>query len=202
MSEAERGIESLLSQGWKNLEAVEFKGRLFFPEKIFKRTAKGDLAAEDIYLRVPREHEIRKARAEARRIAKEDGIDPEKDADLFETLDNICLLHLAIRNPKPQHEPLVGFPHELEENYDSASLAQVARKLRALMVAIDPVPPDLTEEQLLAVVAALAKDRTVLPLAVCDPASQHTCILYMAARLQSYLDSKSSSEPSDSSMLE
>lgn len=127
-------------------------------------------------------------------------IDPEKDADLFETLDNMCLLWLAIRNPKPPHEPLVGWPKDLEEAYDSASLAQVARKLRVLMVAVDPVPPDLNEDQLLAIIAALAKDRSVLPLAVCDPGSQHTCILYMAARLQNFLESTSSSAPSDSSM--
>lgn len=200
MTAGAQKIEQLLSRGWEALEAIEYQGRLLFPERIYRRGPKGELIADEVMLRVPREGEIRKARAEARKLAAEDGIDPERDADLFETLDNVCLLWISIRNPKPQHEPLVGFPRELEARYDSASLAQVGRKLRALMEAIDPMPSEVNENELLAIIAALAKERTILPFAVCVPAVQVRLVLYMAERLTTSPDWKSSSASSDSSM--
>jgi len=59
-------IEQLLSRTWGELEVLEQDGRLFFPEKIYKRGAKGEFDGTDVLLTVPREPDLRWARGQGK----------------------------------------------------------------------------------------------------------------------------------------
>ena len=86
-------IDQLIGKDWEGIEELEeHAGYLLFPSKIYKRNKKGGFDETPIMIRVPRQHELRKARVEARARANEEGLDPKLDADQIDDLENICLL--------------------------------------------------------------------------------------------------------------
>jgi hypothetical protein len=195
-------VEQLLGKSWGELEVLEHYGYLLFPDSIYKRKKDGTFDEIKVCLRVPRQHELRKARVEARRIAMEDGLDLDRDKDLFNDLETICILSMAIRNRATPHESMIPEPRELERDYDRACLMQIWAKLDALHQVVDPAPHKISEEEMFALIAAIAKDRSISPLAVYAADSQANFVIFTASLLASFLVSKSSSEPSDSSMQE
>lgn len=193
--------EYLLRKSWGELEVLEFAGYLLFPETINKRTPEG-VEKIDVCLRIPRNNELRKARGMARQLFKKDGLDPEADKDLFDELENLCILSLAIRNRSSPHEPWVPDPEELERNYDKSSLAECWAKIDALSLRVDPRPYDIDKDTMLGMIAAIVKERNISPLVVFGSAAQNTFIVSMADLLTSFLESKSSSDQSDFSTQE
>lgn len=200
--------KQLAEKTWEELGVAEQCDRVLFPEEILRRQRDGKLRGEPIMLRVPREPELRRARVAARQWAAEEKLDPKLDADLFDNLETFCILTLAIRNRQPDYEQwivagekndLVAAAKLLEKNYDRGSIKQLWSKLEAYSNAVDPRPESFTEDQLLAVIAAIAKRRDISPLLAFGGQSQNDLLVAMASRLQSFLDPKFSSEPSDSS---
>lgn len=189
-------IEAILGKDWAELEALEFNGTLLFPEEVVRRRGTG-WERIPILLKIPREPDTRKARVKARAWAAKEGLSPELDSELFENMDAICILSDAIRNVSAPHEPWEPFPHELEAKYDRACLDALYAKLEAYRTVIDPRPDGLTEEQLLAVIGAVAKSRNIVPLAGFAGESQNSCVVSMAVLLRTLLASKSSSELSE-----
>lgn len=192
-------IEQLIGKNWGELEILEHYGYLLFPETLYKRSKSGEFEKQPIVLRVPRQHELREARVEARRIAKDDGLDPSLDKDLIDDIETVCILSKAIRNCTPPHEPWEPDPRGLEKRYDRGSLIQLWAKLDALHQVVDPAPHKIGEEEMFALIAAIAKERNILPLAVYGPAAQASFVIFMASLLQSSLESRSSSESSEHS---
>lgn len=192
-------FEQLLGKSWGDLEVLEHDGRLLFPEKIYKRNARGKFDGQDVLLRVPREPDLRWARVEARRMAldHEPPLDLDRDRDLVDNLESMCLLSRCMRDPKDPKVEFDPFPSHLESSWDKESLLQLYEKLDRLTQVIDPRPEEITEEQMIALAAAIVKERHILPLAVFGPAAQNTCIVYMAERLLISLASKSSSDSSE-----
>lgn len=182
-------IAAVLEKSWEELEALEYQDQLLFPFEIKRRRAK-DWEIIPVMLKVPREVDIRRARVRARVWAKEAKLDPELDPLLFDNMDTMCVLADAIRNVAAPHEPWEPFPEKLESLYDRPSLDAVWAQLDALKTVIDPRPDFLTEDQLLAVIGAVAKARNIVPLAAFAGESQNSCVVTMAIRLQSSLDSK------------
>ncbi len=198
----EHVAEQIVGKTWEELKVVEFADYLLFPEKLYRRSSDGSFATTDIYLRVPRENENRKARALARAICAKDGIDPKLDPELLDNLDVICTLSVAVRNTSDPYEPWEPDPESMEKRYDKESLIHLWNKLEVLNDVINPRPQDITEAEMLAVVAAIVKERSIAPLHVFDGPAQNTCILFMAQLCQTLVDFKLSSESSTSSTAE
>lgn len=188
-SDSGRLISIVLEKSWEELEAIELDGQLLFPFNLQRRTLKG---WEDIpiLLKVPRESDTRKARLKAREWAKAEKLDPELDPELFSNMDSLCLLSECMRSTTPPHEPFDPFPDKLEKMYDRPSLDAAWATLDALKMVIDPRPHELSEEEMLGVIAAVAKARNIVPLAAFAGESQNSCVVFMAQRLLSLLASK------------
>lgn len=184
---------------WDELETFEAHDYVHFPEVLLRRRGgKEGFEAIKVALRIPKPAEKRKARALSRAAALADNLDLEKDADLVDDLENMHLLSMAIRNRTKPYEAMVPDPLELERLYDQRSLAQLWTKLNSITDIVDPRPNDLSREEVLHVIAQIAKTQQIYPLHVLGPQSQISCIATMAALSVTYLASKSSSEPSDS----
>lgn len=183
-------IEFILNKNWEELETAEYAGYLLFPDEILKRKKDGTFERVPVMIRVPREHETRKARIEARTWAKDDGLDPELDPDLFDNMDTLCILAQAIRNTSPPHEPFEPDPKRLEKVYDRPSLDAIWAKLQGYREVLDPRPNSLTDEQTMAIIGAVAKARNTVPLAALGGRSQTNLIVTMANRLTSSRPSK------------
>lgn len=197
---AELTAMELAVKPWSELEALEFQDRVMFPDVLHKRRGNGKFEQVQVMFRVPRDHEIRAARKEAKELAALDGIDPKVDADIFNQLDNVCLLWHALRSITPPHEPLCLSVKELEKTYDRSSLAQAWAKLEGYRRVSDPRPASLSKEQLFALVASIAERKQITPLLAFDGPSQAASIIFMASLLTKLLSFKSSSERSEPSM--
>ncbi|MCP4674344.1 MAG: hypothetical protein GY854_02265 [Deltaproteobacteria bacterium] len=192
-------FDQLISKDWGELEVLEVAGRLLFPDKIYRRTKDGSFNEVPVLIQVPRLPELRKARVEARQIAKEDGLDLKLDSDLVDDLEVVCTLSHAIRNVKPDHEPWEPYPRALEKHYDKTSLQQIWAKIDALTKVVDPAPDKISPNEMIALMSAIAKERNLGPLFVYGSAAQTTFVVSMVDQLLSLLESKLSSEPSEPS---
>jgi len=181
----------LMAAGWSGLAALEHAEYLLFPSELFKRRRDGTFDRLPIMLRVPRVHEVRKARVLARAMAAEDGLDLDRDSDLVSDLETICLLSVAVRNITAPHEPMEPDPRRLEKTWDKASLVQAWTKLDSLYQVIDPAPASMTDEEMLVVLSKLVQERNLGPLAVYAPDARTSCIITMADRFLSLLALKS-----------
>lgn len=191
-------IDQLLGTNWEGIEELEeHAGYLLFPEKIYKRNKKGLWDETSVMIRVPRQHELRKARLMARGKAKEEGLDAELDRDQIDEYENICILWHALRMPTPPHDPLVLDPSELEKKYDKKVLSQMFAKMDAYSQVLDPQPNTISKEELFALIALLAKEKSILPLHVYGSEVQNTCVVSMAEMLMNSQELKSLSAPSE-----
>jgi len=185
-------IEQLLGKDWAGLEVLEQDGRLLFPDKIYRRKADGTFHGQDVKLQVPREPDHRWARLEARRLASasDPPLDPDRDRDLIENIEAMCLVSRCMRDPLVPTREYDPDPEHLEASWDKSALTQIYEKLDRLAQVIDPRPETIGEDEILAVVAAIVKARSILPLVVYGPAAQNICVVTMADRLVNSLVSK------------
>ena len=198
----EHVIAQLLSKDWSELQVLEHYGYILFPEKLYRRKPNGSFEEKEIYLRVPREPELRAARVSSRKIAESEGLDLDRDRDLVETLECICILSVAIRNNTKPYEPWEPDPKILEKTWDRGSLTQLWAKLNEYMRVIDPRPETISKEEMIVLMANIAKEGNIYPLHVYGQVAQNSFIITMANLSLSYLESKSSSEPLEQLMQE
>lgn len=184
---------------WEELEAIEFNDRLLFPDVLHVRQKDGTFKQIKMAFRVPRPKELREARAECKRLASEQGIDPKADEGLFEDLDNACILWRSLRSDTAPHEPFALDVEDLEKRFDRDVLKLAWAKLEGYRRVVDPRPAAITQEQVLLVVAAIAKRRAIDPLLVFDGPAQHSCIVFMASLLTKCLTSQPSPPSSETS---
>lgn len=189
---AEEIIAAILAKDWSELKAIEHADRLLFPETLLKLKADGSFESIPVCLRVPREFEIRRARVQARKWAAEEDLDPELDPELFDNLDTLCLLAIAIRNATEPFEPWEPDPKRLDRNYDKPCLEALWAKIDAYRSVIDPRVEELDETETTMMIAAIAASRNVVPLAGCAGSAQNNFVVSMADQLQTLLGSKSS----------
>lgn len=194
-------LDQLLGKSWGELEVIENNGKLLFPEHIYRRAGTGKFEEEKVLLRTPNEREMRVARVEARKQAVKEGLDLDRDRDLVDNLETSHILAVCIRNASPgkspdgstYHEPLVCDAEELEQRYERATLTQVWAKIDALSHVLDPRPDNMSKEELLALIAAIAKERNIRPLVVYGAGAQNSFVVSMATLLMTLLASRSSS---------
>lgn len=192
-------VSRLLGKSWDELQVLEHAGYLLFPNVIRRRVANGKFEDVKVMIRLPRNREFRQARVEAREIALKDGIDLDRDKDLFEDIETACILARAIRNSTPPHEPYEPDPGVLEQRFDRSSLARIWRELDVLHKLVDPSDHLIRDEELFALVAAIAREQSIGPLADYDAASRAYFTITTVSLLWGYMGSKSSLEPSASS---
>ena len=167
---------------WAELEVKENEAAKFlvFPETIYQRQRDGSWSKTPCMLHPLRNHEKRAARKDARRIAEKEGIDPVKDADLFDELDTVCIMHLATRNTTEPFEPLCGSAEEYERRFDRDVIKHMFGVLDDYAKLLDPQLDSLDQSQTLALIAAIADGRTIRPLRAYGGAAQVSFIVTMA----------------------
>lgn len=184
--------EALKGKQWgEDAGVLEHAEYLLFPAEVLKRKVGGEFDRIPVRLRVPREHEMRKARVDARSIMETDGLDPMQNRDLFLNVETFCILAQSIRNNTPPHEPWEPDPRQLERRYDKASLMAIWAKLDALAKIVDPRPDELSAPELVGLIAAVAREGNTGPLAVYGSHAQASFIVTMAKLCAISLDSAS-----------
>lgn len=195
VSDDDRGhvLEQIRSKRWDELGVLEHGGRLLFPEKIFARNPKtGKFEGTPVLLRVPRGDDLRKARIEARSIAKDEQLDEKEDAGLFSDLETLCILWLSIRETADPYGPFAMDPRDLEKRFDRPSLEQTNFRLTEYRRIIDPNVSGIPEDELAVVTAAIVTRQNLLPLAVYDSATQTRFVVTLATLHQVFLTARSS----------
>lgn len=183
--------DALKGNSWLGADVIEFADYLLFPSTLKKRKADGSFEQIDVRLRVPREHEMRKARAEAISIMKEDGLDPKHEPDLLKNVETFCILQQCIRNTTDPYEPLVEDARILERRYDKSALIEVWAHIDALNRLIDPRPNALSSAEVLALIVAVSREGHTGPLAVYGPPAQASFIVTTAKLCMLSLESES-----------
>lgn len=173
------------------VEVLEHNEYLLFPCAIHKRKTDGTFEEKKCRLRVPREHEMRKARAQAREIMAEDGLDWKEDPDLFTNVETWCILAQSIRDYTEPFAPFDPDPRSLEKRYDKHSLMALWAKLDAFTRIVDPRPDDLSSAEIIGLIVAIAREENTGPLAVYGSHAQSSCIVTMARLCAISLGSKS-----------
>lgn len=184
-------VEQLIGTPWGDLEVLEKAGYLLYPGTILRATTRpGQFETQPVMMRVPRGPDLRRARIQARELARAEGLDLQADKDLVDDLEITCTLAMCLRNTTEPFEPWEPDPRELDRRYDRQSLRQAWARLDALAQMIDPAPAEIGEAEMLALLSAIARDRSILPLAVYGQASQIFFIVTMASRLMSFLEAR------------
>jgi hypothetical protein len=181
-TDTEALVKAILDKKWEDLEAEEYAEYLLFPDELLKRKKDGSFERTPIMIRVPREPESRKARLDARAWASREGLDPALDSDLFDNMDTMCLLSVAIRNTSEPFEAYEPDPKRLERVYDRPCLDAIWAKIGAYRSVLDPRPNALNEDETLAVIGVVARTRNITPLAALGGESQNNLIVTMAVQ--------------------
>lgn len=184
-------VKAILDKKWEDFEAEEYAEYLLFPDELLKRRKDGTFERTPVMLRVPREHETRKARLDARQWASDEGLDPALDPDCFDNMDTMCTLSIAIRNTTAPYEAFEPDPKRLERIYDRPCLDAIWAKLGAYRSVLDPRPNSLNADETLAVIGVIAKTRNIAPLAALGGESQNNLIVGMAVEYVTSRISKS-----------
>ncbi len=183
--------DALKGKSWVDADVLEWADYLLFPGEVLKRKAGGEFERTPVRLRVPREHEMRKARSDARAIMADDGLDCATNRDLFTNVETFCILSMCIRNTTEPFEPWEPNPRELEKRYDKSSLMAIWAKLDALAKIVDPRPDELSSAEIVALITAIAKEGTTGPLVAYGSLAQASFVVIMAKLCAISLDTKS-----------
>jgi hypothetical protein len=185
-------LQQVISKKWSEIEVQEQEVEefLLFPEKIYQRKKDGSWGETPCMLHPLRNHEKRKARKAARDIAEREKIDPERDADLFNDLDTMCIMYFATRSTTAPFEPLYGSPEEFERKFDRDVIKHMFGVLDDYSKLLDPQLDSLNQAQTLALIAAIVEGRSIRPLRAYGGAAQVSFIITMADLLTSLANGK------------
>ena len=187
-------IAKLMTTSWDELEAIEVNDQLLFPDVLIRRKVDGSWHHEDVFLRVPRERDLRQCRVEARALAAKEKIDEKQDRDLFVNLENMCILARSIRNTTAPYEPMHPDPLLLEAKFDKVCLQHMWAKLEQLSEVVDPAPKQLSSAEIVALIVAIARARHLGPLIVFGSGAQTSFVVSITDLLLNLLGPKFSSE--------
>lgn len=189
----QHAMAQLMSTDWDTLTAVEHADHLLFPDTLYKRKSDGKWEETKVMIRVPREKDLRAARVQARALAAKEGIDEDRDADMFRNLENLCVLSRIIRDATDPFAPFMPDPLILETKYDKACLQHMWEKADKLNSVVDPAPNQLSQGEIVALILAIAKSRHLGPLVVYGPGAQTSYVVSMGDLVLNLLSSKLSS---------
>ena len=191
----------LEGKSMEDLDIVEAGNRLLFADSIKRLGPKGQLVEEQIRVRVPRQLEIVKARAEAKALAEKYKIDREKDEDLFSRIDDLCLLAQAIREFNEPHGQAYTAEQYLN-SYDPTSLDDLRGRLTVYTDMANPCITELTPEAVVDAAVAIASKKNISPLADIDGQEHGSFIVSMATMLTGFLIQSSFKQSQENSTPE
>jgi hypothetical protein len=182
MQNLSKPIPELGGRTWEELEIIEHAdGHLLFKDAIRRRGKTGAVETEEVRVKVLRTQQIAEARGKCRRWFGELGLDEERDKDLFDQLEQVCILAIAIRDPSPPYAQRYQ-PEELATQFDEASLQDVLGRLQALRQTLDVRESHLTENEIWQKIAAVARVGHLGPLTDIAGPEQPSCIVFMATQ--------------------
>lgn len=175
-----KGDAAFGGASWEELELITHEsGRLLFPDKVRSRDAKGKVTETKVVVWVPVPTDTVAARAEARRWFKTmPELDADRDKNLFEEMEQLCLLARAIRtfdDPHPQWKTHVELA-----SCDEGSLKDIQERINAYKALIDPREPVTTEDAFWRMLSEVVRKRNILPLLDIVGHEQPSCIVRMA----------------------
>ena len=173
-------IPELGNRTWEELEVVTHDdGHLLFKDQIRRRATKGGVTAVDVRVQLVRVEEVARARTECRLWFKELGLDPDRDKDIFDSLEQVCILSRAIRDPKAPYAQLYT-RDELAKQFDEASLLDVLGRIETLRQMLDVRESQLSPEEVWMKVQAVAERGHLGPLTDIAGFEQPSLIVFMA----------------------
>jgi hypothetical protein len=182
MQDLSKPIPELGGRTWQELEIIDHAdGHLLFSDALRRRGKSGAVETVPVRVKILRTQQIAEARGKCRRWCGELGLDEEKDKDIFDQLEQVCLLAGAIRDPHPPHAQRYQ-PEELAKDFDEASLQDVLGRIQALRQIIDVRESHLTEGEIWQKIAAVARAGHLLPLTDIAGPEQPSCIVFMATQ--------------------
>ena len=189
LPEDKKHMENMINKSWDDLKVIEHNEieRLLVPGVISKRKLDGTFETTDIMIRPLRENELRKCRTMARVIAKEDGIDEEKDKQLFENIEEICKLTFAIRETEHPHISVEDNPRHFEKKFDKHTIRDMVSQLDHANDLLNPRLSDLTENELMVIISKVATEENMRPFLLLEPGTAQKLIVFMASLLHPYL---------------
>jgi len=186
LPEDKKHLETFINKTWDELEIVEHNEieRLLIPGVIQKRKLNGEFEMTDIKIRPLREHELRECRTVARDIAKQDGIDEEKDKQLFENIEEICKLSMfAIREKDHPYIAVEDDPRKFEKKFDKHTIRDLVSQLDHATDLLNPRLDDITENEFALILAKIASEESIRPFLVLEPGTAQSLIVFMASLL-------------------
>lgn len=167
-------------KSWDELEVVPHEsGRLMFKAELRRRGPKGEIESRPVRVCAPEVKDHVRAKSLARLWFKEtEGLDPDRDSEIFDEMESVCLLSLLIREPEAPYSQLMT--HDELAEWSQASLKDVQERIKVFESMLDPRTGVATEQQLWDVVARVARDGNLLPLADIVGHEQPSCIAFMA----------------------
>lgn len=203
--QTEAPIPELGNRTFAELEVIEDDSdhSLLFKDQIRRRQRDGTWKAEPVRVRIVRGKLLAMCRAKARAWFRDNGLDEDRDKDLFDDIEQAHILALAIRTPTPPHAQYADV-EELLQDYDEASLQDVLSRISVYRQLLDPRESNLTEEDVWQKIAAVARREHLGPLADIAGHEQASCVIFMARMAlqsptgQSWLQSTETSTPDPS----
>lgn len=176
---SQRPIDELGGLTFAELEIVNHaSGRLLFPEVLRRRDKTGKVIETKVRVWAPTPEDHIQARVDAREVASRRKLDRKEDRDIFEQIEQVCLLARAIRTYEAPHSQYCD-ADELA-TFSEGSLNDIKEKINAFKAAEDPRHPEVDEENFWAIVQAVARGATLHPLTDIDGRAQFSCIVRMA----------------------
>jgi hypothetical protein len=177
-----RPIEGFGGRTWEQLDVVEHaNGQLMFPGVIKRRLKGGDVRENKVRVRVPSPDDEFEARVAARKELKRRGLDEDRDKDLFDKLEQLEILALAIRTFEAPH---AQFQKAREfHDYDEGSLRAIQEQITQFKAEIDPRDRVQTEAEFWRLVVDVGRSASIAPLVDTDGRDQPSFVVRMASEL-------------------
>jgi len=192
-------IPELGGATWAELEVVRHgSGRLLFPDKLRRRNERGEVIEIPVRVWVPNAGDHVEARLAARVwFASKKGLDPDRDKDLFDEMEQICLLARAIRTAAEPHPQFAT--HDELCDYDEHSLHDIQERVNVYKELVDPRVQVVDDATFWSTVAAVARRSTLLPLTGIAGRAQSSFLLRLAREALRSPTAPSSARSSESS---
>jgi len=189
----------------EELEVIESGGRACYRDKLKRKDPKtGETQEVPVMVRAPntldKAHSRLEALAWAQKLAKDHGQAEPRDVKAaealygayFDELDTMCLLSRCVLEVEPPHDPYM-LPEMLVAHHPRATLLDIWERLAIRVSQEDIRASELTESEVLAMVAEIDRRRDLGPLAAIALHARDSFVLTTASLLQSYLTGKRSS---------
>jgi hypothetical protein len=184
------------------LDVIEHaSGRLLFKASLRRKSGGGKVKEEPCRVCVPTPDDSVNARIGAAMFFKKNpALDRKVDADLFEQVEQMELLAIAIRADDGVDYPQMMDRAELAK-YDEASLHDIQERINIYKLLVDCRASELSQEQVIRTTLSMHRGKTIAPLADMAGPAQLSYLLGLVGlavsspAVLSYLRASESSTP-------